>query len=246
MARTVTAQSLITGVFRTLGILGQGETPTSPMLLDAFTRLNELVDAWGLERLTQRVVTRQEFALVAGQASYTIGPAALTPDWTAPRPDSVATVALLLTDTTPNTELLLGEMTEAAYQTLMQKGLEGTMPSLWRYEPTMPTGTFTFWPVPESSTYSIVIYVPEALAQFATLTTEYLLAPGYTRALRYNLAREISGEYGRELTADIAGKALESLAALKRWNVPMIDLALDPGLTAQHSRSTYNIYTDQG
>jgi hypothetical protein len=249
MAITTTARSLITGVFQMLTIVSQGEEPTAPMLYAAFDRLNELVDAWELHRYTQAVTSRDEFALVAGQASYTIGPTALAPDWVAPRPMAVESVALVLPGTAgaPDTEVKLGPLTEEAYQAIQQKGIESSQPTTWRYELTMPLGTFTFWPVPNTADYPVAVYAPVALTQFATLSTSYTLAPGLMRALRYNLAREISLEYGRPLNPAIASVAIESLATFKHANVPMMDLALDPGLLGGSAlRYGYNINTDQG
>jgi hypothetical protein len=244
MARTVTARSLLVGVFRLLGITAQGEEPSAAELLEGFGRLNELVDAWATQRLTMQVTTRTEYALVSGQASYTIGPAALTPDWTGARPEFVDAVTLVLASSTPDTEIPLSPLTTAAYQAIAQKAMENALPTAWYYEPTMPVGTFTFWPVPDTAANAVAVYAPQTLAQFATLTTEYVMAPGYTTAIRYNLAKMIAPEYGKALTAEIAVGAVESLGDIKRLNVPMMDLALDPGLLPRTGRYGYNIYTD--
>src|SRR6188474_3689472 len=106
MARTITPRSLIVGVFRLLGITAQGEDPSSAELLEAFDRLNELIDAWSTQRLTMRVTTRATYPIVAGQATYTIGPAGTipTPDWTGERPTAIEAVAWLLETSTPTTE----------------------------------------------------------------------------------------------------------------------------------------------
>jgi len=246
MARSITPRSLLVGTFRLLGITAQGEDPSSAELMEAFDRLNELIDAWSTQRLTMRVTTRAEYALVAGQASYLIGPLGTlpTPDWVGPRPEFVESVALLLTSSTPETEIPMSELTEAAYQAIAQKDLANSQPTLWRYEPTMPCGTFTVWPIPDTSANPVIVYQPEALQQFVGLTTSYILAPGYTRALRYNLAKELATEYGRQLPPDIASAAADSLSDIKRLNTSMTDLGVDPGLLPVSGRYSYNIQTD--
>lgn len=246
MARSITPRSLITGTFRLLGIVAQGEDPNANELLEAFDRLNELIDAWSTQRLTMRVTTRAEYALVAGQGSYLIGPLGSlpAPDWVGPRPDFVESVALLLTSSTPETEIPMSELTEMAYQAIAQKDLANSQPTLWRYEPTMPCGTFTVWPIPDTAANPIIVYQPEALAQFVGLTTTYVMAPGYVRALRYNLAKELATEYGRQLPPDIASAAAESLSDIKRLNTPVVDLGMDPGLLPVAGRYSYNIQTD--
>jgi len=248
MARTITPRSLLVGTFRLLGITAQGEDPTANELLEAFDRLNELIDAWSTQRLTMQVTTRAEYALVAGQAAYTLGPVGTvpTPDWLGARPEFVESMALLLTSSTPTTEIPLSDLTEAAYQAIAQKDLANSQPTLFRFEATMPAATFTLWPVPDTAANPIILYAAEALQQFTGLTTSYILAPGYTRALRYNLARELATEYGRQLPPDIASAAAESLSDIKRLNTPMADLGMDAGLLPVSGRYSYSITTDVG
>jgi hypothetical protein len=248
MARTVTARSLIVGTFRLLGITAQGETPNANELLEAFDRLNEMVDGWSTQRLTMRVVTREQYALVSGQASYTIGPAGTTPtpDWIGARPEFVDSVALVLSSSTPEVEIPLGAMTEQAYQALTIKTMENSLPTLWYYDATMPSGTFTVWPVPNTADNPVVVYAPQATAQFPALATEVVLPPGYTDALRYNLAVRLAPEYGRQLSPEIALLAADTLGNIKRLNVGMVDLGFDPGLLPVSGRYGYNILTDCG
>ena len=242
MAIPTSAQTLIVGVFQMLGITAQGEQPTADELWTGFARLNEMVDGWGLERLTHQVTTRTVYPLVAGQASYTIGPAGTvpTPDWIGPRPTFVEAVALVLTiGAPPYTETPLGELTDRAALGVAQKDLTSTQPTTWLYQETMPAGTFTFWPVPSVATNPVAIYTQTGLAQFADLVTTYTLAPGYMRALRYNLAREIAHEFGKELAASLDLLAQQSLAAVQAANVPMLDLRVP----FVHG-GRYNIFTD--
>jgi hypothetical protein len=247
MARTVTARSLIVGTMRLLGVTAQGEEPSSAEMLEAFDRLNEMVDSWATQRLTMQVVSRSQYDLVAGQATYTIGPTGTvpTPDWIGARPESVDLVTLLLSYATPETELPLGALTEMAYQAIQQKTLENSQPTAVYYEATMPSGTFSFWPVPNTAINPVIVYAPQALAQFAALTTSYVMAPGYVTALRYNLAKMLAPEYGKALTAEIAMGASDALGDIKRLNVPMMDLGFDPGLLPHTGRYGYNINTDQ-
>ena len=244
MSRSITPRSLIVGVFRLLGITAQGEEPTSAELLEAFDRLNELIDAWSTQRLTMRVTGRTAYPLAAGQATYTIGPTGTTPtpDWIGERPTRVEAVAYLLTTSTEPTEIAMSELTEPAWQAIAQKSLSNTQPTLWTYETTMAAGTLTVWPVPSVSG-TVVLYTPEALAQFTALTTEVVMPPGYVRALRYNLARELAPEYGLGVSPEIATSAAEALSDLKRLNTPMTDLGMDAGLLPRGTGG-YNILTD--
>lgn len=244
MAVTVTARGLIVGVFRLLGITAQGEDPSAAELVEAFARLNELVDSWETQRLTMPTVGRHVFDLVSGIGTYTIGPDVLPPNFVRPRPATLDGVSLLLTNTSPVTEMPLSLHTERGWQGISQKSLTNTLPTGYTFTATMPAATLELWPVPTDASNDLVLYVPEALAQFATLTTAYTLAPGYVRALRYNLAGELAEEYGRPWTASLNQKAVESLSAIKQQNVALVDLALDPAFMGCGGGS-YNILTDE-
>jgi hypothetical protein len=239
MAITTTARQLIRGALLQIGAVAQGEPVDAASEADAFVRLNELVDTWSTQRLTQRYVERVVATMVVGQSTYTVG---LTGDFNITRPTFVDSCNLSLDTTTPPTEIPLSPMTDAAYQQLAQKELENSQPTQWYYEPTMPMGSIVLWPVPDSAANTLVIYVPVQLAQFATPATSYTLAPAYARALRLNLAVELAVEFGRPLDETTRWLAAESLADVKRLNVPMADLALDPALLAP-GRSSWNIYT---
>lgn len=245
MARTVTARDLIISTFRLLGITSQGEQPSGAETQDAFARLNEMIDAWATERFTMPATERVTFSLTAGQADYRIGPASASPapDWVwDPVPQYIEGVSLVLTSTTPHTELAMGELTEQAYESIKQKTLATILPTSWYYQALQPCGVFWLWPVPTTAANTIAVYLPVVLQQFATLSTEYTLAPGYTRAIRYNLAVELAPEFGRQLDPLILRTASDALAAVKRINVPMIDLTMDGGIT--RGRALYNILTD--
>jgi hypothetical protein len=86
------------------------------------------------------------------------------------------------------------------------------------------------WPIPTAGNTALVLYTPVALAEFATLDTDYTFAPGYRRFLRTNLAAEIASEYGKQLTADQVQTARLAKAAIKRGNVRPGELRCDPAI----------------
>jgi len=239
---TTTARALIVSALRQIGVVDQFGDPTANELSDAFDRLNEMIDGWSVQALTFRVVQREVFTLVSGQQVYTVG---LTGNFNVARPTTISNVTLNLTSTTPETETWLTPLTEDAYQAVSQKDLENSLPTSYYLEPTIPFYNVWIWPIPDASANELVIYYPEILSQFATLTGSVQLAPSYMRALRTNLAVELAPEFGRQVPDALLLQAGESLGQLKRSNASMMDLALDPGLTGD-GHGTYNILTDQG
>src|SRR6187200_1131218 len=92
---TFTARNLVERTLKLLGVVAQGETPSSPELSDGWKALNELVDAWATQRLIIYTVQRNTaLSLVSGTASYTIGP--VSADLIAARPVFDPTVSLLI------------------------------------------------------------------------------------------------------------------------------------------------------
>jgi hypothetical protein len=189
-----------------------------------------------------RTITRATLPIVADQSVYTIGDGG---DFDRERPTFLDNVTLLLGSSTPATEIPLGCFTEASWQAVSQKDLTNPQPTNYYFEPTMPLAQITPWPVPTDAINTLVIYVPELVSQFADISSEYILAPGYARALRLNLALALAMEYGRATPAMLVMDAADALGDIKRLNVQMSDLGMDAGLLPV-SRPSYNINTDQG
>lgn len=228
MAITTTAQTLVKDAMKLIGALAQGEEPTAGEFEDGFNRLNELVDYWATQRLTQQTILRTVVDIVADQVSYTVGSGG---DVDIARPEYVDDVRLLYTTSDPENEQGLVRLTDQDWQRVALKAMTNTQPTAWYYRNTMPTGTLYLWPIPDNSTNDFVVYTPTALTQFAAQSTSYTLAPAYARALRINLAVTLAPEFGRTLDPLILLQANEALGSLKRLNVPMVDLDLDPALT---------------
>lgn len=91
--RTVTATSLVTGAYRLLGVVGQGETVGTDLLTEGVTSLNDLIDDWSTQALTIPCTTREAFTLTIGQQTYTIGDGG---DLDTERPLSIDAASILI------------------------------------------------------------------------------------------------------------------------------------------------------
>jgi hypothetical protein len=80
----------------------------------------------------------------------------------------------------------------------------------------------------------------QELTQPATLATILYFPPGYLRAFTYNLAMELSPEFGIEPSQQVKRIAMTSKRDLKRINNPDDIMSLPYAIVANRQR--FNIY----
>jgi hypothetical protein len=233
---TRTGLAVITDALKLIGVVAGHEVPTSAEQTDSFARLNELIDSWGVHAQTLLVQRREVVALVVGQQVYAIAPGE---DFDLPTPLTLDAVSVILPGATPPIERLLGAVTDAAQIGTPVKALPGP-PLFFNYTRTHAGGDLWIWPVP-AVVQPLVLYWHDALAQFPDLTTPVTLAAGYAKALRTNLALELAPEFGRTVDPLVLRMAAESLADIKRANVALVEIGMDPAVTVGPG---YNILTD--
>jgi hypothetical protein len=100
-----------------------------------------------------------------------------------------------------------------------------------------PTLGVNLYPVPTAA-HSLVAYSLKPLTALAAADT-LSLPPGYTRAIRYNLAMELAPEYGKQVDQILMGIASEAKADLKRSNIETILATSDAIMINQ--QSVFNI-----
>jgi len=185
---------LIRSSLRLLGSLAEGEQLSGQGGQDALATLNQMVDAWGTEKLTIPFVARDVYDVVADQQTYTIGRDSADLDADRP-PMGLEGAGLLLNASTPAVEISRHVMTDDEYQALTIKDLSSTLFTDVYYNATYPNGTIFLWPNPNTAVNSLVLYTSRPVAQFANLTNQYILPNAYVAALRFNLAIDLAPEW---------------------------------------------------
>ena len=234
----MTTRDLIAAALKRLGVLDANETPAPADQADCLSRLNDLIDGWATERLTIYSTTRTTWPLVAGQGTYTIGP---NGDCNIARPVFVSDLNFIDTSQTPDLEMPLASLTTDAWSSIGQKDLTSIYPTNYYYNPTYPLASITFWMIPTSSSLQGVIYVPTAVTELG-LNDTIALPPGYRRFLRDSLAVEMAPEFDVQPADALLMSAMEAKANIKRANIQMLDLSVDPAVRPRQGR--YNIYSD--
>ena len=181
----MTVQDIVDFALTTIGRLGPGRSAGAAESGWAFKVLNGMVDSWKSERLFVYVTTRTLFNIVANQQVYTIGPSGA--DFTAERPERIELAGYIFQTSTPKIEQPLVILSYQEWAALSPKALTSTIPYFLYYEPYVPLGKISIYPVPTLNS-QIALYLWKQLDEFAALTDTVIVAPAYREALEYNLA----------------------------------------------------------
>lgn len=167
-----TPRKLAYDAYRLLGVLRPGQSTSEDAIDDAFRALNDLIDAWKIERLMVFAIAGTPYTLPSSGSSFTMGPAG-TLSLTAPvRVES----ASWSTSGMPGTPLSILSSEQ------WQRGLSGLY-----FDGRYPLTTLRIRPDANAGDV-LTLYQWEPLSGFATADSCADLPPGYALALRYNLA----------------------------------------------------------
>ncbi len=244
MSLTITARSVITGALGALGVADGSAPPSAEDMQRGFDALKELVDSWSLQSLTALLQERTVYPLVAGTQDYAIGPGLLAPAWstgTAARPIAISGAARIDL-TAPDVEIAIGVAVDVPWPGAPTQ--TAGSPQIVYYKPSVPDGLIALWPVPTAAGW-IALYTPLLVPNFQNLSADYVAAPGYAKALRYNLAKVLVADFAvpELVEARVTREADQSLRDLKIVNVRIGELGLDPALTGDGG--WYAIESDQ-
>lgn len=201
-----------------------------------------MIDQWALERLQIYQIVNTTWTMVSGTQTYLIGSGQAVD---IARPVIIDHLNFIDTSMTPDLELPTTMITDDAWSNITQKLQTSPYPRFSYYNPTQPYGTLAFWPIPTSSSLQGSIYVPTALTEFTSLTQTITLPPGYRRMIVKNLAVELAPSYGVSPQAiqGVYQLAQEAKSMVKRANVRMLDMSIDPGALIGRG-GAYDIYSD--
>jgi hypothetical protein len=231
----VTGRELVTAALRLLGVVAPGESLAASEATDGLSSINRMLSSWSTEGLLIYAVTREEFSLVAGTQSYTMGTGAT---FSTTRPVKINR-AMIEVQSSPTVEYELRILTPEEWAFIPAKDQSSDIPTSLYPEGTYPNETLNLYPKP-SAAHKLVLYSQKPLTQISTLDTSISLPPGYEEALVYNGAIRLAPEYGRMLSTEVVAIAGESKSNLKRQNHRPRFLQVDAALTGG---LPFNIHT---
>lgn len=235
-----TAADIIRGAFKILGTLAAEETPSASEESDALTTLNDMIDSWNNERLALWATLRSTHTLTSGLNPHTIGASGT---FNTTRPVRIDRASITPAGSA-GTETPLALLSDAEWQETQNKTASGTPAALW-VESAYPLMKLHLNPVPGAAD-TLVLYTWQQIGRLVATSTTFDMPPGYTRAIKFNLAKELAPEYGVALSADAVAVADESKAALKRLNQRPSHPRCDPAVLGGGGGSAFDMNGDGG
>lgn len=225
-----TAQTIITGAFNKTGILRKGEVPDAVDSADALDVLNDILGSWSNESLLLPATVTETIS-ISPASSYSIG-TGQTLNTERPMWIKTATIA------SGGLDYVMEILNEEDFQTrIVQKTISTNIPQFLTYNNAFPTGTIKLWPVLTTAT-TITLQSEKQLTSFAALTTTFTMPPGWSLALKSNLAVSLFTEYSIQPIESVVMEAMTSKGNLKKQTIKAHPMTYS-GDVAQR----YSIYT---
>jgi len=221
---SVTATSMILRAQQLIGEKSLGATLTANEQTAYLSVLIAMLESWSNDRLSVPAITQESFPLVANTVSYTIGAAGV---FATSRPQDI--IQAFVRDAN-SYDVPVNIIQREAYDALRVKNVGTTYPSYLFYDNTNAAalGTIYVYPAPASG-LTLFIDQQKLLQTFVTINDVLTLPPGYQRAIESNLAIELAAGQ-TPVSPELAKIAKDSLAAIRKNNLPVGYLRLDPGI----------------
>ena len=184
---SVSRDDIIKRALRLIGVLAQGESPTTDQVTEAAFALNGLVKAWAADGMPLWAIKERTVALVAGQAVYTLD---------TPKPLKVFQAWNRVSAT--NVDIPMRILTHAEYNSLGNKSTAGNPIQIY-YDPRRDNGELHVFPTPTSveANANILHLVYQApFEDFDASTDTPDFPQEWYDSIAYGLATRLAPEYG--------------------------------------------------
>ena len=182
----LTRNDIITSALRKLGVLAEGQTPSTQNYSDGMMALNTVIAQ--LRAVGMPLWARSEYTFTPTTGTYTIGTG-----MTLNTPFPVKLMQAFRTET--NAKIPMELTSREDFNTLPTTNTGS--PIKINYQPFVNYGIVSFWPTPTSSNTSTVTLVYQRPYQYFTTSTETMDFPEeWYNAIIYTLAVRLAPEWG--------------------------------------------------
>jgi len=201
-----TARDIVKKALQKIGALTKNDDMSGDEASDSLFALNSLLGSWSNENLIIFTQPLEQFSLISGQSTYTMGAGG---DFDTQRPSKLINVFVRQ----GGIDYDLGIINEDKFDDITYKSLQG-IPEWVSTSNNFPLTTLKFYPVPTGG-IDVFIRSEKPTTKLTTLDSVLSLPDGWDRALIYNLALELSPDYGQPVTQELYQLALNSKGAIK-------------------------------
>lgn len=231
-----TALDIIKRALAKARVLGTGDILDDEDAQLSLDTLNLMLESWSIDRLFVYVEELQSYSIAGGVPQYTIGPGG---DFNVTRPNELTSCYAVVNGVSYPVEILRNGQ---QYDTIQLKQLGQPWPQAIWYEKTYPLGTLHVWPM---GNCSLNLRFTTALQQFANLTTQITLPPGYKEAIVNALAVKLAEDFNTDIPATVVQSASNAIARLKRLNSQPQSRGLEvSAVSRRYGYGGYNILSD--
>jgi len=188
----MSATDVITEALETLGVLEEGEAPSSAQSTSAIRSLNMLIKMWQAD--TQIYAQDEyELTLVASTSLYELSSSNV-----GYIPTKILNATLI--HNTSSNEIPLSQLTQEEWYSLTDKTTEAK-PTQY-YQKRNPVGVamdLHVWPVPPDTTYNMKLWIQYPLRDISTGTDDVFFTQEWYLALSFGLAFILAHKYGMSI-----------------------------------------------
>jgi hypothetical protein len=224
-----TYRDLIAGALRLIGIIGDGEPPSSYQSSNALFTLQEMIDSWNADDLMIYTTSFHELPITLPQQTWTIGPGG---DIDVPvRPSEIDTAFLRQNASTAQpVDLPMAILSPTEWADVRSKSSASNYPRFIYMNGDWPVATLYLWPFPQVADAELHLLFNQTLDPGITLDTPENLPPAYRQALRFNLACLLAPEYGLEASQAVSMQAYKSKNIIAQNNQSIDRLDYDSAI----------------
>lgn len=233
-----TAREIIKRSLRMIGAIASGEEPTAEEYTDCLNALNTMAEGWNIENLMASIGELLEQPVSAGALQFTMGPGGnYVVD---PIPTDVNYVHAVSGNIKYKVPVIESRMEFDDIAINSPPGWPQACHFIKKVPGTANAALLFSSAIPSNST--IKFGSASRISSFSTLDASVDMPPGLKRALDYNLAMEISAEFGVMVSRVVAQIASDSKAQYKLHNIVVDKLELPDEIACANS-GTFNITT---
>lgn len=241
-----TVQDVCLQALKESGAIGVGQTPLAENIVDAWARLQLMLQQWERKRWLVYVLRTYSIAS-SGAQTYTIGPGGqIDTGANSQRPVRIEAAYVRQTNVSSSNQVDYGLevlKTREDYNKICIKALV-SFPSYIYLETGFPLATLYPWPVAQANIYSIFVSVMEQLpTKFTSAAATIQLPWEYFNALVLNLAVRLRPIHGIRTTQgdQLPALAKAALNVLRQANTQVSRLRIP---TELNRPGLYNVYSD--